>query len=140
MDAKPVLTVNVVTPDGSVYENTTNLAICKTTVGEVGIMPNHIPMLAPLAIDEVRVKIGEDQFDEIAISGGFLEFSNNILSIVASAAERKEDIDTLRAKRAKERAEKRIAEAKQTQDIDELKRAEVSLRRAMNRLNISSHK
>ena len=38
MDEKPVLTVNVVTPDGSVYENTTDLVICTTTVGQVGIM------------------------------------------------------------------------------------------------------
>ena len=55
MDEKSILTINVVTPDGSVYENTTDLVICKTTVGEIGIMPNHLPLLASLAIDEVRV-------------------------------------------------------------------------------------
>ena len=139
MADKPVLTVNVVTPDGSVYENTTTLAICKTTVGEVGIMPNHIPMLASLAIDEIKIKVTDDKFDEVAVSGGFLEFSDNVLSIVASSAERKEDIDTVRAKRALERAEKRIEQAKQTHNVNDLKRAEVSLRRAMNRLNVSKH-
>ena len=50
MDEKSILTINVVTPDGSVYENTTDLVICKTTVGEIGIMPNHFPLLASLAI------------------------------------------------------------------------------------------
>lgn len=139
MDDKSLLTVNVVTPDGVVYDNTTYLAVCKTTLGEVGIMPNRVPLLASLAIDEVRVKTGEDSFDEIAVSGGFIEFSNNVLSVVASAAERKENIDASRAERARARAEKRIATAKETHNVDDLRRAEVSLRRAMNRLNISKH-
>ena len=63
MDEKSILTINVVTPDGSVYENTTDLVICKTTVGEIGIMPNHLPLLASLAIDEVRVKVDDENFD-----------------------------------------------------------------------------
>ena len=104
MDEKSILTINVVTPDGSVYENTTDLVICKTTVGEIGIMPNHLPLLASLAIDEVRVKVDDENFDEIAVSGGFVEFSDNNLSVVASAAERKETIDVSRAERAKQRA------------------------------------
>lgn len=139
MDDKSLLTVNVVTPDGVVYDNMTDLAVCKTTLGEVGIMPNRVPLFASLAIDEVRVKTGEDSFDEIAVSGGFIEFSNNVLSVVASAAERKENIDASRAERARARAEKRIATAKETHNVDDLRRAEVSLRRAMNRLNISKH-
>ena len=139
MDEKSILTINVVTPDGSVYENTTDLVICKTTVGEIGIMPNHLPLLASLAIDEVRVKVDDENFDEIAVSGWFVEFSDNTLSVVASAAERKETIDVSRAERAKQRAEKRIEEAKNENNDIDLRRAEVSLRRAINRLNISKH-
>ena len=139
MDEKSILTINVVTPDGSVYENTTDLVICKTTVGEIGIMPNHLPLLASLAIDEVRVKVDDENFDEIAVSGGFVEFSDNNLSVVASPAERKETIDVSRAERAKQRAEKRIEEAKNENNDIDLRRAEVSLRRAINRLNISKH-
>ena len=139
MDEKSILTINVVTPDGSVYENTTDLVICKTTVGEIGIMPNHLPLLASLAIDEVRVKVDDENFDVIAVSGGFVEFSDNNLSVVASAAERKETIDVSRAERAKQRAEKRIEEAKNENNDIDLRRAEVSLRRAINRLNISKH-
>ncbi|GKS81822.1 ATP synthase epsilon chain [Ligilactobacillus pabuli] len=139
MADKPELTVNVVTPDGSVYERTTDMVICKTTQGEIGIMPNRLPLLASLAIDEMRVRLENGEFDEVAVSGGFLEFSNNTLSVVASAAERKEDIDSKRAERARERAQKRIEKARQAHNPDELRRAEVSLRRALNRLNISNH-
>lgn len=140
MSDEPELTVTVVTPDGKVYENQSKLVICTTTEGELGIMPDHTPVLAALSIDEVRVKTGESQYDEIAISGGFLEFSNNTLSIVASAAERKENIDMSRAERARARAEKRIEEAKNKHDNSELKRAEVSLKRALNRIKVSSTK
>ena len=139
MSDKPELTVSVVTPDGEVYEKKTTLAICKTGEGELGIMPDHTPVLASLAIDEVRVKTGENQYDEIAIGGGFLEFSNNVLSIVASAAERKENIDTSRAERARDRAKERIEKAQNEHDAKELKRAEISLKRALNRIKVSGH-
>ncbi|KRM18846.1 ATP synthase epsilon chain [Ligilactobacillus hayakitensis DSM 18933 = JCM 14209] len=139
MDEKSVLTINVVTPDGSVYDSTSHLVICKTTDGEIGIMPNHVPLLASLAIDEIRVKKEDESYDEIAVSGGFIEFSNNTLTVVASAAERKEGIDVSRAMRSKQRAEQRIREAEDSGNDIDLRRAEISLRRAVNRLNVSNH-
>ncbi|KRL39124.1 F0F1 ATP synthase subunit epsilon [Liquorilactobacillus uvarum] len=141
MAEQSVLTVNIVTPDGSVYEEKTTMAIFKTTVGEIGVLPNHIPLLASLQIDEVRVKIDgtDDKFEEIAVSGGFVEFSKNIATVVANSAELKENIDSDRAERARRRAEEKLARAKQEHDVDTLRRAEVSLRRAVNRLNISKH-
>lgn len=141
MADQKLLTVNVVTPDGSVYENKTPFVVFKTTIGELGVLPEHIPFLASLAIDEVRVKKPgtEDQFDEIAVSGGFVEFSNNFATVVANSAERKEDIDAQRAARAQKRAEERLEKARQENNADQMRRAEVSLRRAINRLNIVGH-
>ncbi|KRL00130.1 F0F1 ATP synthase subunit epsilon [Liquorilactobacillus capillatus] len=141
MAEQSVLTVNIVTPDGSVYEGQTTMAIFKTTIGEIGVLPNHIPLLASLQIDEVRMKVEgtEDKFEEIAVSGGFVEFSNNTATVVANSAERKENIDSERAERARKRAEEKLVRAKQEHDTDTLRRAEVSLRRAVNRLNISKH-
>jgi F-type H+-transporting ATPase subunit epsilon len=97
--------------------------------------------LASLAIDEIRVKKTgtEDQFDEIAVSGGFVEFSANLATVVANSAECKEDIDSERAAKARKRAEERLEKAKQTHDADQMKRAEISLRRAINRLNVAKH-
>lgn len=91
MAEQDLLTVSVVTPDGSVYEKQTRLAVFKTTVGEIGVLPNHIPLIASLEIDEVRVKVQEtdDKFDEIAVSGGFVEFSGNVATVVANSAEKK---------------------------------------------------
>lgn len=141
MAEQDLLTVSVVTPDGNVYESQTRLAVFKTTVGEIGILPNHIPLIASLEIDEVRVKVQgtDDKFDEIAVSGGFVEFSNNVATVVANSAEKKENIDTSRATKARERAERRLEIAKQNNDVDTAKRAEISLRKAVNRINISGH-
>ncbi|KRL08363.1 F0F1 ATP synthase subunit epsilon [Liquorilactobacillus hordei] len=141
MAEQDLLTVSVVTPDGNVYESQTRLAVFKTTVGEIGILPNHIPLIASLEIDEVRVKVQgtDDKFDEIAVSGGFVEFSNNVATVVANSAEKKENIDTSRATKARERAERRLETAKQNNDVDTAKRAEISLRKAVNRINVSGH-
>lgn len=134
-----VLTVSIVTPDGSVYDNNAKMIIVKTPSGEMGILPNHIPVIASLDIDAVRVKVSDNEEDEIAVSGGFIEFSKNVATVVANAAECQEDIDEDRAQAAKKRAEQMISTAKQTHNVDELKRSEIALRRAINRINISKH-
>ncbi|MFC6181463.1 F0F1 ATP synthase subunit epsilon [Lactiplantibacillus daowaiensis] len=135
------LTVSIVTPDGQVYENKTPMLIVRTIDGELGILPNHIPVIASLAIDEVRIKQVEtdQEDDEIAVNGGFVEFSNNTATIVADSAERQNDIDVARAENARKRAESRIQAAQQKHDDAELARAQVALRRAMNRLNVAHH-
>ena len=135
------LTVSIVTPDGQVYENKTPMLIVRTIDGELGILPNHIPVIASLAIDEVGItQIYRDQEDdEIAVNGGFVEFSNNTATIVADSAERQNDIDVARAENARKRAETAIKAAQQKHDDAELARAQVALRRAMNRLNVARH-
>lgn len=135
------LTVSIVTPDGQVYENKTPMLIVRTIDGELGILPNHIPVIASLAIDEVRIKQleSDQEDDEIAVNGGFVEFSNNTATIVADSAERQNDIDVSRAENARKRAETRIQNAQQKHDDAELARAQVALRRAMNRLNVARH-
>ncbi|WP_265459049.1 F0F1 ATP synthase subunit epsilon [Enterococcus sp. HY326] len=135
------LTVNVVTPNGIVYDHHAVIVVARTTEGELGILPNHVPIIAPLAIDEVRVKRtdSDSHVDWIAVNGGILEFRDNVLSIVADSAERERDIDVSRAERARQRAEKLIEEAKAHENIDELRRATVALHRAINRINVSKH-
>ncbi|MGX1901348.1 F0F1 ATP synthase subunit epsilon [Thermolongibacillus altinsuensis] len=128
--------VSVVTPDGPVYEADVEMVSAKAKSGELGVLPGHIPMVAPLEIGAVRLKKGNET-ELIAVSGGFLEVRPDRVTILAQAAERAEDIDVARAKAAKERAERRL-QAKQ-EDID-FKRAELALRRAINRLNVAQRK
>ncbi|MEH7180677.1 F0F1 ATP synthase subunit epsilon [Neobacillus vireti] len=128
--------VSVVTPDGPVYESDVEMVVTKAQSGELGILPGHIPMVAPLAIGVVRLKkSGAKQDDLVAVTGGILEVRPEKVTILAQAAEKAEDIDVERAHRAKERAEQRMKDQK-TEHID-FRRAELALQRAINRLSVT---
>jgi F-type H+-transporting ATPase subunit epsilon len=126
------LKVNIVTPDGPVYESEVEMVSTKAQSGELGILPGHIPMVAPLQIGAVRLKNGNDT-ELVAVSGGFLEVRPEQVTILAQSAERSEAIDVERAQQAKNRAESRLNASKEEIDF---RRAELALRRAMNRINV----
>ncbi|MBD3109486.1 F0F1 ATP synthase subunit epsilon [Bacillus sp. AGMB 02131] len=124
--------VNVVTPDGPIYNGEAEMVSTKAKSGELGILPNHIPMVAPLQIGAVRIKkAGKTEF--VAVSGGFLEVRPDKITILAQAAELAETIDLARANAAKLRAERRLQDKQDTVDH---KRAELALKRAINRISI----
>jgi F-type H+-transporting ATPase subunit epsilon len=125
--------VNIVTPDGPVYDSEVNMIIANTTSGEIGVLPGHIPMVAPLKVGAIRLK-KEGQLDIVAVSGGFIEVRPDQVSILAQSAEVSSTIDLDRAKEAVKRAEERL-NLSQQDDVD-FKRAELSLKRAMNRINV----
>lgn len=127
------LELEVVTPDRLVAKETVDIVMAKGALGEFGILPNHIPFLTTLEPGELRYR-KDNQLEYMAVTGGFAEVSDNKVTILAEAAERAREIDIDRAKRAKERAEKRLAMAK-TEAIDYL-RAEAALKRSLVRLNI----
>ncbi|MGY0691232.1 F0F1 ATP synthase subunit epsilon [Virgibacillus sp. FSP13] len=127
------LTVSVVTPDGPVLEDSFEMVSCKAENGELGILPGHIPLVAPLTISAVRLKRG-DEMERLAVSGGFLEVRPEKVTILAQSAEKPSDISVDRAQEAKTRAEQRL-QSKQD-DID-FQRAELALKRAINRLDIT---
>ncbi|RSK28939.1 F0F1 ATP synthase subunit epsilon [Bacillus sp. HMF5848] len=128
--------VHVVTPDGPVLQEQFEMVIARAKSGELGILPGHIPTVAPLEIGAVRLKKGKTT-ELVAVSGGFLEVRPDKVTILAQAAERSTDIDVSRARSAKERAERRLQER---QDDIDYRRAELALRRAMNRINAVDNK
>ncbi|MFC4354134.1 F0F1 ATP synthase subunit epsilon [Chryseomicrobium palamuruense] len=128
----PTLTVNIVTPDGPVYDGQVDMVIAKTITGEVGILPGHIPMVAPLEIGAVKLK-RDGKVEYVAITGGFVEVRPQQVSILTPSAELAESIDAARAKEALRRAEERL---QSKQDNVDFKRAELALQRAMNRINV----
>ncbi|WP_223594879.1 F0F1 ATP synthase subunit epsilon [Neobacillus bataviensis] len=129
--------VNVVTPDGPVYDSEVEMVIAKGIAGELGILPDHIPLVAPLEISAVRL-LKDGKEDLVAVSGGFLEVRPDQVTILAQSAEKGSEIDVARALKAKERAEQRLQE--QRQDHIDFKRAELALQRAVNRLAVSDKK
>ena len=127
------VTVNIVTPDGPVYDSEVTMVVAKTTSGEIGVLAGHIPMVAPLAISAVKLKKQDGSQEVVAINGGFIEVRPDKISILGPAAEVASSIDLARAKAALARAEQRL-QAK-NDEID-FKRAELALKRALNRINV----
>jgi F-type H+-transporting ATPase subunit epsilon len=113
------------------------MIVVKGVSGELGILPNHIPMVTPLKIAPVAVKQG-NKTEYIAVNGGFMEVRKDKVVILAESAEMPASIDVDRARAAKERAEKRLAEARK--DEIDFRRAELALQRAMNRIDTSTRK
>ena len=134
------MTVQIVTPDGLVYDHHAQFVSAKTLEGEIGILPGHIEYMAVLAVDELKVRRVDDvnHVDWIAVNGGVIEIADNLVSIVADSAERKRDIDVSRAERAKLRAEREIEEAHEQKLVDQERRARIALQRAINRINVGS--
>lgn len=128
------LTVSVVTPSGPVLEYEYEMVVARAESGEIGILANHIPLVAPLSIAAVRLVRGNEEM-KLAVNGGVMEVSSNKVTILAQSAEKPEDIDVERARRAKERAERRLQSNEE--HIDRL-RAELALQRALNRLNVAN--
>jgi F-type H+-transporting ATPase subunit epsilon len=127
--------LEIVTPERKVYAEQVNMVSVKGVEGELGILPNHIPLVTPLRISPITVKKQGSKDEIIAVNGGFMEVRKDKVVILAESAELPEHIDIDRAKAAKERAEKRLAETKQ--DNVDFKRAEAALQRALNRINVS---
>jgi len=128
------LELEVVTPDRLVVKEKVDIVMAMGALGEFGILPNHIPFLTTLQPGELRYR-KDNQLEYMAVTGGFAEISNNKVTILAEAAERAREIDVDRAKRARERAEKRLAMVR-TEAIDFL-RAESALKRSLVRLRIA---
>jgi F-type H+-transporting ATPase subunit epsilon len=126
--------LEVVTPDRLVVSEAVDIVMAMGALGEFGILANHVPFLTPLQAGELRFR-KDNQLEYMVVTGGFAEVSNNKVSVLAEAAEKAREIDLDRAKRAKERAEKRLAQAK-SEAID-YTRAESALKRALLRLNVA---
>ena len=127
--------VNIVTPDGPVYDADIEMVSVRAESGDLGILPGHIPTVAPLKIGAVRLK-KDGQTEMVAVSGGFVEVRPDQVTILAQAAETAESIDKERALAAKKRAEDRLN--KRSDDTD-IRRAELALQRAVNRLDVAGN-
>ena len=127
------LRLRVITPTKQAYDGDCDMVILQTIDGQIGVMPGHIPLTTVLGLGLMRVYDGE-LIETFAVFGGFCEINQQSVTVLADVAEHPGEIDTERARQAKERAERRIKEHQQ--DLDE-KRAKLALRRALVRLEMS---
>ena len=123
--------LEVVTPEDRLFKDEVQFVVVPEVNGELGVLRNHAPLLAALDIGVMRYTDVNGSIKKMAVSGGFMEVMDNEARVLAETAEHGTQIDVLRAKAAKERAEARLAaKASETN----LTRAELALHRAIARI------
>ena len=123
------------TPEKTVYENEVDSATLPVVNGQVTIMPNHRSYIASIKPGEIILRKGQEEID-LAISGGFIEFNNNILVVLADTAEIATEIDVERAEEARKRAED-LKKQKVTMGEIEYARVAAAIEKEMARLRVA---
>ncbi|MBN1212099.1 MAG: ATP synthase F1 subunit epsilon [candidate division Zixibacteria bacterium] len=128
--------LSIVTPEKSYYEGEIKSLVVPGTEGYLGILSHHAPLITALMPGKIEFRDEHDEVYIMAVSGGFLEVSGNLATILADTVEDADKIDIERARAAYEREKKRLISAgKGETDID-LPSVRAALARAANRIKI----
>jgi F-type H+-transporting ATPase subunit epsilon len=125
--------LEVVTPAGPVVSDDVDIVTAPGVGGEFGVLANHAPFLSTIKTGTLSYT-KDKQTKYLMVSGGFSEVSNNKITFLVESAEYGNDIDVDRAMQAKERAEKRLAQARAQDETFNRVRAEAALQRALARV------
>ncbi len=128
--------LEVVTPAGPVVSDEVDIVTAPGVGGEFGVLANHAPFLSTIKTGTLSFK-KDKQTKYLMVSGGFSEVSNNKITFLVESAEYGHEIDVDRAMLAKERAEKRLAQAQSQSETMNRIRAEAALQRALARVRAS---
>ena len=127
------LNFEIVTAERIVYSDEVDIVVAPGSMGQLGILPNHAPLMTMLEPGELVVR-KDGVEDSMFVSGGFLEVMANKVTVLADTAERADEIDANRAEEAKRRAEERVTA--HAAELDAA-RAEAALRRSLMRLKVA---
>lgn len=103
-----IINLKIVTPERLLFEGEVTQVTLPSTLGEITILPHHIPLLSTLVAGEVSY-LGEQTRGSVAIEGGFVEIVPHGLIVLADAAQMAREIDEAKVREAIERAEKALA-------------------------------
>ena len=129
-------TLTIVTAERQVFSEEVDSLVAPGIDGQLGILPNHAPLMTQLKPGEMTVRTGSDAH-VLAVTGGFLEVLNNKVTILADTAEMDREIDLERAEAALQRAQERVenqpADADLTRALRAFQRAQVRVGLARRR-------
>lgn len=127
----------IVTQDRPLFEGEVDMVVAPGTEGMMGILPDHAPLLATLDFGLLTVRFG-DQEEVFAVAGGVIEVRPDSVVVLADAGEHVADIDEERAEKARQRAERLLAEGPPAEDTDEYLAIQAALQRSKLRLESAS--
>ena len=128
------ITLRLVTPSRLLLDEEVDEVAAPGALGQFGVLPNHISFLTLLEAGEMSYKQGARRY-HLAVSGGYAEVLDNVMTVLADAAEYAEEIDIERARGAGEKAERKMAEL--GPEHEEFPTTEAALRRARARLEVA---
>jgi F-type H+-transporting ATPase subunit epsilon len=133
MATRTTMHVEVVTAERELYNGEADSLIAPGSEGELGILPRHAALLTTLKAGEMLIKLGGAE-EPFFVSGGFLEVSDNKVTVLAESAELAEEIDQARAEAARRRAQEHLAQAQ-----SDVERADLlgALERAVARIHVA---
>lgn len=126
------LKLEIVTPEAKVYSEDVDMVTLPGVEGEMGIYPMHVPLMTQLAAGEVMArKGGKDYF--LAVGEGFVEVTGERVAILTDMAIGSDSIDEAKAEEARKRAEARLAEKL---DDEEVARVNAALAQSLAQLKV----
>jgi F-type H+-transporting ATPase subunit epsilon len=124
------LQVELVSPERILWSGEAEMVVARTSEGDIAFLTGHSPFIGALGIGAVSIRATDGTEERAAVHGGFVEVSEDRVTILSDVAELAGDIDAARARRAVEAAERR--------DLVEDAEAEAALRRARLRVELAS--
>lgn len=110
--------VEVVSAEESIFSGEAEFVVLPGEVGELGVYPNHTPLITRIKAGAVRIRVpGEDRDELIFVAGGILEIQPNLVTVLADTAIRGNDLDEARANEARRAAEEALTNAKSKMDL-----------------------
>ncbi|MBW3611262.1 MAG: ATP synthase F1 subunit epsilon [Actinobacteria bacterium] len=129
------LHVELVAPEKILHSGEADMVIARTTDGEIAFMTGHAPFIGSLGIGAVTIRASEGDDVVAAVHAGFVEVTDDRVTILSDVAELVDDIDASRAQRALERAEE--ARGGVGDDEEAQQQADAAVRRARLRVELA---
>ena len=123
------LTLRVLAPDQSVFDDTADEVILPSTTGLLGVLPGHISMVTAIDFGVLRV-LKNGNWDSIALTGGFAEVESNEVTVLVNKAEMGKNIDSVKAEAELEQAKNQLSQAKDKESSPEKIKAQETLNKA----------
>ena len=130
------LTLRVLAPDQSVFDDTADEIILPSTTGLLGVLPGHISMVTAIDFGVLRV-LKNGNWDSIALSGGFAEVESNEVTVLVNKAEMGKNIDSAKAEAELEQAKNQLSQTQDKQNSPEKIKAQETLNKAKAWFNAS---
>ena len=123
------LTLRVLAPDQSVFDDTADEIILPSTTGLLGVLPGHISMVTAIDFGVLRV-LKNGNWDSIALTGGFAEVESNEVTVLVNKAEMGKNIDSTKAEAELEQAKNQLSQNKDQGNSPEKIKAQETLNKA----------